>query len=137
MELTGGCYCRKLRYRIDKEPRMKAMCLCRECQHVAGGGPNVIMSVPEEGFTYTQGEPRSFARSDLAEPASREFCGECGTHILTRSPRAPGFALVKVGSLDDPSAFGMPAIAVHAGEKQAYHCIPEGVRVFEAMIGGG
>ncbi|HET7191007.1 MAG TPA: GFA family protein [Pseudolabrys sp.] len=41
-----------------------------------------------DGFRYTSGEPRKFSRSDLESPVTREFCGECGTHLTTRRPGA-------------------------------------------------
>jgi hypothetical protein len=135
MKVTGGCYCGEVRYEAEGEVVAKAMCTCRQCQHIAGGGPSMIMGMPEAGFSYTQGEARAFARSDLAEPAVREFCPNCGTHLLTRTPRSPGAVLLKVGSLDDLSVFGMPQVAVHTGEKQPYHVIPEGVRCFATVPG--
>jgi hypothetical protein len=108
----------------------RAICLCRERQQIAGGGPNFAMTVDANGFAYTQGAPRVFARSDLEAPAWREFCGTCGTHITTRSPRSPDL-VVKVGSLDDPAVYGMPTVAVYTSESQPYHCVPEGVAQFE------
>lgn len=132
MAIEGGCYCGALRYRIEGEPVLKAMCFCRECQHVAGGGPAVLMAVPEAAHHYTKGTPAVFRRPDLAEPVAREFCSACGTHILSRSPRGPGMALVKVGSLDDPSLFGLPQAAIMMAEAHAWHAVPEGVPCFEA-----
>ena len=109
----------------------KGMCFCRECQHVSGAGPVVIMTVAETSFTYTRGAPRIFARPDLEAPVAREFCADCGTHLVSRSPRMPGAALVKVGTLDDPSIYGMPYVAIYTGEKQCFHVAPAGVRSFE------
>ena len=62
----------------------------------------------EAEFRYTQGKPKGFRRSDLPNPVTREFCAECGTHVLTRAPGMPGVVLLKVGTLDDPSVFGKP-----------------------------
>jgi hypothetical protein len=42
-----------------------------------------------------------------------------------------GAVLIKVGSLDDQSIYGMPLAIVYTSEKQAYHCLPEGVPTFE------
>jgi hypothetical protein len=136
MEADGGCYCGALRYHISGEALTKGMCFCRECQHVASGGPNVLVVVPEAAFTYTRGQPKSFQRSDLEVAAIREFCGNCGVQILTRSPRRPGVAIVKVGTLDDPDAYGMPDVAIYTGEKRAYHVVPEGVTAFEGKGAG-
>jgi hypothetical protein len=89
MKFEGGCYCRKIRYVAEGEPRLKAQCHCRECQYISGGGPNMFMLMPPQGFRYTSGEPRQFSRSDLENPVTREFCGECGTHLTTRRPDLP------------------------------------------------
>ena len=73
MKFEGGCYCRKIRYVADGEPRLKAQCHCRECQYISGGAPNMFMLVAPQGFRYTSGEPRKFSRSDLESPVTREF----------------------------------------------------------------
>lgn len=136
MKVEGGCYCGAVRYEAEGDPLFKGLCYCRECQHVAGGSPNVVMGMPGTGFRYTKGEPKQFTRSDLESPATREFCGACGTHLLTRSPALPGAVLLKVGSLDDPSVFGMPQMAIFTGEKLPFHVVPEGVQAFERTPGG-
>src|SRR6218665_1758715 len=84
MKLEGGCYCGKLRYEAEGKPLLKAQCHCRECQYISGGGPNLFMLMPPEGFRYTKGEPKQFRRADLDNAVKRDFCAECGTHILTR-----------------------------------------------------
>jgi len=38
----------------------------------------VTLGMPTSGFTYVQGTPKQFRRSDLDSPVTREFCGECG-----------------------------------------------------------
>ena len=131
MKLTGGCYCRKLRYEAEGEPRFKGQCHCRECQYITGGQSNVFMIWPIAGFRYSEGSPKSFTRSDIATPGTREFCGECGTHILARSPVDPNIVALKVGTLDDPSVYGMPQAVSQLADKQSFHVLPEGIRTFE------
>lgn len=130
MQIEGGCYCGMLRYRAAGEPQLRLQCHCRECQTIAGGGPNFTLAMPAEGFAYTAGEPERFSRPDLERPVTREFCGTCGTHILTRSPRLPETVLIKVGSLDDPEAFGAPQIAIFTAEARAFHHIPDGLTAY-------
>ena len=79
---------RALRYEAVGEPAMKALCHCRECQYITGGGPNLFMAMPIDGFRYTKGTPKQFARKDLEKPVTREFCPECGTHVITRPAAA-------------------------------------------------
>lgn len=135
MDLEGGCYCGALRYRSTGDPVFKGQCHCRECQYVSGGGPNVVMGLPDATFVWVAGSPKGFARTDLARPVTREFCGECGTHVLTRSPGVPGVVILKVGTLDDPSVFGGPEMAIYLCDKQPFHLVPEGIPTFERTPG--
>jgi hypothetical protein len=135
MKIEGGCYCRALRYVSEGEPMARSQCHCRECQYISGGSPNVVMVMPAGGFAYTEGVPRLFSRSDLDAPVTREFCPDCGTHILTRSPRRPGAVVLKVGTFDDPSLFGGPQAAIWTQDKQDFHQIPPGIPTFERFPG--
>jgi hypothetical protein len=117
----GGCYCGKIRYVAAGEPRLRAQCHCRECQYISGGAPNMFMLVAPQGFRYTRGEPRKFSRSDLESPVTREFCGECGTHLATRRPGLP-LIILKVGTLDDPSLFGAPQMAIYRRQAALPYC---------------
>lgn len=129
--LTGGCFCGAIRYRATGNPVLQAQCHCRACTHVSGGGPNYFMLMPPEGFTYTEGTPKSFTRPDSDRTVTRDFCGTCGTHLTTRRPGLREIVL-KVGTLDEPSGFS-PRIAIFTGEKQPYHQIPEGLHCFDTL----
>jgi len=131
MKFEGGCYCGKVRYAAEGEPMLKAQCHCRECQYITGGAPNMFMIVKPEEFKYTKGTPKQFARSDLEKPVTREFCPDCGTHLVTR-PQRP-VAVVKVGTLDDPKLFGGPKMAIYTIDKQPFHQIPDGIPTFERL----
>jgi hypothetical protein len=134
MNLEGGCYCHGLRYVADGEPMMKAQCHCRECQYITGGAPNMVIAMPIAGFSYTKGTPKQFTRSDIARPVTREFCPDCGTHVVTRVPGLPA-AILKVGTLDDPRLYGGPDMAIYTVDKQSFHQIPQGLRTFERLPG--
>ena len=134
MKLEGGCYCGALRYVAEGEPVLKAQCHCRECQYISGGAPNYFLLMPAEGFRYTKGAPREFSRADLPNPVTREFCETCGTHLITRRPGLPPL-IVKVGTLDDPSLFGGPRMAIFTIDKQPFHEIPAGLPSFERLPG--
>ena len=132
MTLEGGCYCGEVRYVAEGEPMLKAQCHCRQCQYISGGSANMFVLMPPNGFSYTKGTPKQFARKDLAGAVTREFCAECGTHLVTRPPRLPAVVL-KVGTLDDPSLFGTPQMAIYTIDKQDFHMIPEGLPSFERL----
>ncbi|MBS0531012.1 MAG: GFA family protein [Proteobacteria bacterium] len=132
MKLEGGCYCGAVRYVAEGDPMLKAQCHCRACQHISGGAPNLFMLMPPDGFRYTKGTPKQFKRADLENAVTREFCAECGTHLVTRRPGLPAVVL-KVGTLDEPSLFGTPKMAIFTEDRQAFHYIPDGMPVFEKL----
>jgi len=135
MNVEGGCYCGALRFQAEGEPLFKGQCHCRECQYLSGGSVNVVMGMPEATFAYTKGAPKGFSRGDLDTPVTREFCAECGTHILSKAPSLPGAVLIKVGTLDDPSVFGGPQMAIYLVDKQSFHHVPEGCAQFDRVPG--
>jgi hypothetical protein len=132
MKLEGGCYCGALRYVAEGEPMMKAQCHCRECQYISGGAPNLFMLMPLAGFRYSKGAPKQFTRSDLEGAVTREFCAECGTHLITRRPGLPAVVL-KIGTLDDPSLYGGAQSAIFTIDSQPFHHIPAGLPSFERL----
>jgi hypothetical protein len=132
MKLEGGCYCGDVRYVAEGDPMMKAQCHCRECQYITGGAVNMFVLMPRDGFRYTKGAPKQFTRKDLERPVTREFCAECGTHLVTRPTSVPA-VVVKVGTLDDPALFEGPRMAIYTIDKQPFHQIPEGLPAFERL----
>lgn len=130
MTFEGGCYCGQVRYAAEGAPVLRAQCHCRQCQYFSGGAPNLFMLMPPKGFRYVSGAPKTFARSDLEQAVTREFCEHCGTHLTTRRPGLP-FVILKIGTLDDPSLFGGPQIAINTSDMQPFHIIPEGLPAFE------
>ncbi len=135
MEVEGGCYCGAVRYKASGEPQFRGQCHCRECQYISGGSPNMVMGMPGDGFAYTKGEPKLFKRSDLENPVTREFCADCGTHIVSRAPSMGDAALLKVGTLDNPEDFGASQMAIFTVDQQSFHHIPEGIPSFERTPG--
>jgi hypothetical protein len=112
---------------------MQAQCHCRECQYISGGAPNTFIAMPVSGFTYITGQPKQFTRKDLERAVTREFCAECGTHLLTKVPGLPA-VIVKVGTLDEPAQF-KPQMAIYTCDIQAFHQIPAGMPAFEKLPG--
>jgi len=88
--------------------------------------------MPPAGFSYSKGTPKRFTRSDLQRPVTREFCGECGTHLVSRRPGLDA-VILKVGTLDDPSLFGGPQMAIYTIDRQPFHHIADGLPRFERL----
>jgi len=135
MALTGHCYCGNLKYEAGGAPLMKLMCHCRECSYFSGGNALPLIVTPEAEFKYTAGEVKKFARKDLAAPVTREFCPNCGTHVVSRAPGMKGAVIIKVGSLDDPSAFDKPGVSIFTCDKQPWQTVFAGAPSFEKTPG--
>lgn len=132
-QMTGGCYCGAVRYRITGPVSVKAQCHCRPCQYVSGGGPNYFLIVAADDFAYDEGTPGAFARTDLDTPVTREFCQTCGTQLITRLPDGAR-VVIKVGTLDDPAGdYGGPKLAIYTRDMQPFHVIAEGIPAFTEL----
>jgi hypothetical protein len=132
MTLGGGCYCGKVRYEAAGTPMLRAQCHCRPCQYFSGGAANMFMLMPVDGFRYTKGEPRQFKCDDLERAVTREFCSDCGTQLITRCPGLTAIIL-KAGTLDDPTQYGVCQMAINASDRQAFNCIQEGLAIYEGL----
>jgi hypothetical protein len=77
-----------------------------------------------------EGEP--VLRPDKADAVTREFCAECGTHLITRRPGLPPVVL-KIGTLDDPSIYGGAEMAIFTAEGQPFHLVAAGVPAFAGL----
>jgi hypothetical protein len=133
MKATGGCYCGDVRYEIDGDPTFKGQCHCRECQYFTGGQPNMVMGIPGDALKAT-GDVKPFARADLENPVTREFCLNCGTSMWTKVPSMPGAFLIKVGTLDDmKTAFEGPQMAIFTCDAMPWHPTPDGFPAFDEV----
>ncbi|MFK7877791.1 MAG: GFA family protein [Paracoccaceae bacterium] len=130
--MQGGCYCGALRFETTAKPVQKGQCHCRECQYFASGAMNFYLVIPEAGFTYTTGTPACFTRSDLENPVTREFCGTCGTPVLTRRIGLP-MVILKAGVLDNPSDYGDSSMAIFMKDAQPFHVVRDGKPCFQDM----
>ncbi|HXZ86323.1 MAG TPA: GFA family protein [Myxococcota bacterium] len=107
MRLSGGCACGAIRYTFEGEPLAALNCHCRDCQRESGSGFEPVLIVPFAGFAVARGKPRHFTViADSGEPATRNFCGECGSPLFGLPENGVSeIVTIRAGSLDDPSLF--------------------------------
>ena len=101
----GGCLCGAVRYRaVAGESKTVAHCHCGMCRKASGATLATWAEFPAEGFEFTQGQPKAFRSSDIAE---RAFCGSCGCQLTFQAVGDPGgiskSIWVTVGSTDRPT----------------------------------
>jgi len=101
MEITGGCLCKAVRFRITAEPIAMRLCWCRLCQYLASGNATVNVVFPSNAITI-EGNPRDYRSiADSGNVMHRRFCANCGTQLFSESEARPHLIIVRNGALDD------------------------------------
>ncbi|MBS0378444.1 MAG: GFA family protein [Proteobacteria bacterium] len=124
MQVSGGCLCGAIRYRIDSDPIVTRVCWCRVCQYIGAGSGTVNVCFPTAALTLT-GEPRDFPlTADSGNRMHRHFCPHCGTHLFSAAESRPHLVFVRAGTLDDPEV-ARPAMTIWTAEAPGWACIDE------------
>jgi class 3 adenylate cyclase len=103
--ITGGCLCGEIRYEAEGEEPVSAYCHCRMCQRFTGSPSTVGTGIKKTLFRITQGEPKIYVSSKIAE---RAFCPTCGSSLWMTWPHAESlrdWVFVQTVSLDEPQNF--------------------------------
>ncbi|WP_078118573.1 GFA family protein [Thiosocius teredinicola] len=99
--IEGGCQCGAVRYVIEGEPIMAAICHCSTCRK-ANAAPAVAWAMFESGqVAFVAGQLKKY---EASEEAIRGFCAECGTQISFEAEYLPGLIDITVGSFDKPES---------------------------------
>lgn len=98
---AGGCLCGAVRYAVEGEPIVVALCHCSMCRRSAGAPLVAWAMFAIDGLAIVQGAPAVHASSPGVE---RAFCGGCGTQLTFTADFLPGLVDVTVASFDDPAA---------------------------------
>ncbi len=126
---TGACLCGQVRYRITAEPGPSRLCWCRDCQRIASNGTvNVIF--PSGAIEVTGAVSQHVKAADSGNHVTRRFCAACGTQLFSDSTGRPGLTVVRVGTLDDPSAI-QPTSNIWTASAPRWACIDESLERFE------
>ncbi len=95
--LTGGCYCKAIRYQALDAPINRTNCHCTMCRGTTGAPCVAWFSVPIASFHYSQGSPTQFRSS---AHATRAFCAICGTQLTFSDDASPDEIDITTCSLD-------------------------------------
>lgn len=127
----GGCLCGAVRFEVKGAPLLSGACYCRDCQYVAGGGGAYGMMFPADAVTITQGKTSVFVvKGESGADVYRQFCPECGVHLISHNGENPQFRAIKVGVLDDPSWFQSEG-SIWASSAQPWHRIDPDLPIIE------
>jgi hypothetical protein len=123
--ISGSCLCGAIHYVSSAEPALTAVCHCRNCQKIGGGGYSVNVAVPSDSLEI-RGAPAAYETLGASgRPVTRRFCSQCGSTLFTDAAAFPGMTFIKGGSLDDPSWL-QPTVHIWCDSAQPWDAIPEG-----------
>lgn len=132
MEITGGCLCKGVRYRVTAAPIVTRACWCRLCQYLGAGSGTVNVCFPSNALTI-EGELRDYPSvADSGNPMHRRFCPRCGTHLFSEAEARPHLIFVRAGSLDDPE-IASPAATIWTSAAPAWACIDPSLPRFDGQ----
>lgn len=133
MAISGGCLCGKVRFSIDAEAPLAArVCWCRVCQFVGAGTgtANAVFSKEKVAVTGVLASYDNVAES--GNHMRRSFCPACGTPLFSEARERPQAIVVRIGSLDDPSAIA-PQITIWTKEAPTWACFDAGLPRIDAQ----
>ena len=119
VSITGRCLCGKVRYSTDTDPTITCVCHCHNCQKASGSAFTIVVAVPQQGLTV-EGNLQTYEdKGDSGKPNYRRFCPTCGSRVMDESGAAPGWLMLHVGTLDDPS-WVKPAMQIYCDSAQPW-----------------
>ncbi|MDE2364539.1 MAG: GFA family protein [Hyphomicrobiales bacterium] len=102
--MKGGCLCGQIRYTLKSAPAATVLCHCTHCQKASGSAFSVNLVAPLSEIEMTGTLASYDDTGDSGNLLKRSFCGTCGSSIMSEPAARPGVAILKAGSLDDPSS---------------------------------
>ena len=116
-ELTGGCACGAVRYRMTTAPMFVHCCHCLDCQRQTGSA-FVINALIETARLDVEGaDPERFEMpTDSGRPHGIYSCQSCGTAVWSEYGGLATLRFVRVGTLDEPQLL-VPDVHIYTRSK--------------------
>jgi hypothetical protein len=125
--VEGGCTCRAVRYRMEREPMLVHCCHCTWCQRETGTAFALNALIETSQVTLLSGAPETVdTPSNSGKGQKIVRCPTCRIAVWSHySGAGPKAAFVRVGTLDKPAACP-PDIHIFTSTKQPWVVIPPG-----------
>lgn len=131
-DLSGGCLCGAIRYRIAGAPLFVGQCYCRDCQKATGTGHATVVGVLENQLTLTGTAVHYATTGSSGGQVRRHFCAVCAGRLYTSADSSGPVRLVQAGSLDQPQAV-TPTVAIYVKDAIPWDHIPPSLTKFDAV----
>jgi len=124
--LTGGCPCRRVRYRMSSKPLFVHCCHCRWCQRETGSAFALNAMIEADRVELQSGEPDVIltpTNSGKGQKIAR--CPECRVALWSNYAGAGELVrFVRVGTLDDPTLLP-PDIHIYTSTRLPWVTLPK------------
>ncbi len=124
-QVSGGCYCARVRYLANGVSRQVTECHCSQCRKQAGhryaSAGAKASDIEIEGaaiVTWYRASP----------DAERGFCSTCGSHLFWK-PSNEDYIAILAASIDEPTGLRM-AKHIFIDDKGDYYEITDGLPQF-------
>jgi hypothetical protein len=129
-DLTGGCACRAVRYRLTSAPMFVHCCHCLDCQRQTGSA-FVLNALIEADRVVMTGETAGVpVPTDSGRPHVIHRCPTCQVAIYSNYGGRTDVRFVRIGTLDRPSALA-PDVHIYVRSKVPWVALPPSVPSFE------
>jgi hypothetical protein len=108
----GTCFCGAVEIEVTGDPEAMGYCHCESCRSWSAGPVNAFTLWKPEGVSVTKGAER-IGRFMKIPNSGRQFCTECGGHIMTDHPM---MQLIDVYAATIPTLEFRPALHVNYAE---------------------
>lgn len=125
MTLTGRCLCGEVSYTLTGDLIATAICHCDHCQRQSGGAfsVNLVAHESQLAVSGTLSVYDETGENDDGVYVRRQFCGACGSPIVSTLELTEGIIAVKAGTLDDKSAV-QPTVEAWCVDRQPWVELP-------------
>ncbi len=130
--IDGGCTCREIRYRLNRDPMVVHCCHCRWCQRETGAAFALNAMIESINVEILSGKPeRIETPSHSGHGQTIVRCPNCKIAVWSHYAGAGDIlSFIRVGSLDEPDAFS-PDIHIYTASKQPWVILPTDKPAFE------
>jgi hypothetical protein len=103
--ITGHCLCGAVSYEVEGEPMAVILCHCEDCRRQSGAAFSINLVFARDALKFDAEKTKTYntVGADTGESRDRIFCPECGSPLVTVLAEASDLAIIKAGTIDDPS----------------------------------
>jgi hypothetical protein len=130
-ELTGGCSCQAVRYRLRSAPMFVQCCHCLLCQRQTGSAFVINGLIETDRIELLAGAPVPVAMPTESGRSHDIYrCPACQIALWSDYGHRPALRFLRVATLDPPSVLE-PAVHIYVRSKLPWVQLLAGTRAFE------